>query len=263
MILRRKIAGRRGFTLIELVISSALMSIILVAGYLCLSAGISSEELINTRSEAAQSARVALNLMSADLRSAAPLWKEFEFVGMRRKIGEADADNLDFGTRNYTPANPGEMDFCEVSYFLEKDPDSEAYILFRRRDPTPDPEPLSGGRREEIARGVRGLQLEYYDGWDWWSEWGDPEGKQRFATYPDPNVSGLPEAVKITLLLDPEYQKKGAEGAEDEPAPPIVFQTIARVNLATYFFQRSNSTGSSSTQEEGATSNQTPGGNQP
>lgn len=252
--------GERGFTLIELVVSSALMSIILVASYLCLNAGVSSEQLINTRSDAAQSARVALKLMSSDLRNAVPLWKEFEFVGMRRKLGEADADNIDFGTRNYIPANPGELDFCEVSYFLEKDPDSEAYILFRRRDPTPDPEPLSGGRKEEIAKGVHGLRVEYYDGWDWWDEWGDPEGKQRFATYPDPNVSGLPEAVKITLSVDPEYKQR--KGSEEESAAiaPITFQVIARLNLATYFFQRSNSNRSSSNEESANSSGPSDGG---
>ena len=235
-----------GFTLIELVISSALMTIILVTGYLCLSAGVASEKLINTRSEAAQSARVALNLMTADLRSAVPLWREFEFVGMRRRIADADADNLDFGTRNYTPVNPAEMDFCEVSYFVEKDPGSNAYILFRRRDPTPDPEPLSGGQKEEIARGVAGLHLEYYDGWDWYDEWGDPENKQQFSAFPDPNVSGLPEAVKITLSFDPDYQQT-SQGESN--GPPMVFQAVARLNMALFYYQRSSSQGESNAAE--------------
>ena len=248
-----------GFTLVELVISSALMTVILVTGYLCLSAGVSSEQLVNTRSEAVQSARVALNLMSADLRSAAPLWRELEFVGMRRKIGSMDADNIDFGTRNYTPAKPGEMDFCEVSYFLQKDPESESYILFRRRDATPDPEPLAGGNNEEIARGMAGLRIEYYDGWDWWDEWGDPEGKQRFSTFPDPNVSGLPEAVKITLSLDPDYADRKGDAPEEESGAPIVFQTVARINLATYFYQRSSS--SRNTSNESASGANNNGGN--
>ena len=261
MIFRVDITRRRsGFTLVELVISSALMSIILVAGYLCLSAGVSSEELLSTRSDAVQSARVALNLMSADLRSAVPLWKEFEFVGMRRKLGEIDADNIDFGTRNFSPSNPGEMDFCETSYFLQQETNANTYILFRRRDSTPDPEPLSGGRTEEIARGVHGLRIEYYDGWDWWDEWGDPEGKQRFAAFPDPNVSGLPEAVRITLSVDPEFEKRGAGAEENGTVAPLVFQTVARVNLATWFYQRSNSSQSSSAEEGAGTPSNQQGG---
>ena len=237
-----------GFTLIELVISSALMTIILAAGYLCLSAGVASEKLVNSRSEAAQSARVALNLMTADLRNAVPLWREFEFAGLRRQISGVDADNIDFGTRNYSPEIPGEIDFCEVSYYLEKDRDSNAFILYRRRDASPDPEPLAGGTREEIARGVQGLRLEYFDGWDWYDEWGDPEGKQQFSAFPEPNVSGLPEAVRITLSFDPEYNSAAArEGTTN--GPPMAFQAVARLNMALFFYEQSGSSGTENTGE--------------
>lgn len=253
-----------GFTLIELVISSALMSIILVSGYLCLNAGVVSERLINTRSEAAQSARVALAMMAADLRSAVPLWRETEFMGMRRKLGNADADNVDFGTRNYSPRKPGELDFCEVSYFLRKDPDSDAFVLFRRRDVTPDPEPLQGGQREEIARGLRGLRIEYYDGWDWYDEWGDPEGKQQFSSFPEPNASGLPEAVRVTLTFDPEFEKRSTGDDEEEtPGPPLVFQTVARVNLSLFFYQRSSGSRTSSSEESPTNGESRNGGGAP
>src|SRR5438552_16104817 len=56
------------FTLIELTISAALMALILVSAYACLSSSISSRKLIDSRADAARSARVALSLLSADLR---------------------------------------------------------------------------------------------------------------------------------------------------------------------------------------------------
>ena len=59
-----------GFTLVELVISGALMSVILASSYMCLSAGVASRNMVEARSEAAQSARVALQMMAADLRCA-------------------------------------------------------------------------------------------------------------------------------------------------------------------------------------------------
>src|SRR5207248_10251495 len=96
-------ARPRGFTLIEMVISGALMSIILASAYVCLSAGFSTQRLVDARSDAAQSARVALSLMAADLRCAVPLSKEFEFIGMHRELEGDNADNLDFATRNYVP----------------------------------------------------------------------------------------------------------------------------------------------------------------
>ena len=97
-----------GFTLIELVISGSLMALILVSGYLCLSAALSSQKLIEPRVEILQNARVAMNLMAADLRAACPLDKQFDLLGMSRKLGEMEADNLDFATHNYTPRHPNE-----------------------------------------------------------------------------------------------------------------------------------------------------------
>src|SRR5678816_3002670 len=164
-----------GFTLVELIISASLMALILTSGYMCLNSGFASQKLIEARADAVQNARVAMSIMSADLRSACVLSKEFQFLGMHRMLGDAEADNLDFGTHNYTPGRPGEADFCEVSYFVGIEPQSGQLSIWRRRDPTPDDEPLSGGSREEIARGVRGLQFEYYDGIEWFDEWGDPE----------------------------------------------------------------------------------------
>lgn len=224
-----------GFTLIELVISAALMAGILAGAYLCLQAGFSGQKLVESRSSVAQNARVALAIMSADLRSACPLSEDFDFLGMNRTINEIEADNLDFATHNYTPARPREGDFCEVSYFLDKGPDSESFSLWRRRDPTPDLEPLAGGNREEIAQGVRGLKFEYFDGFDWYDEWGDAEGAQRdpnssFVAY---NMYGMPEAVRITLAFDSEKPSPNREtGAEDTRAPPRVFQTVVHLNLA-------------------------------
>jgi prepilin-type N-terminal cleavage/methylation domain-containing protein len=220
-----------GFTLIEIVISSALMSLILVSGYLCLSSGISGQRLIDSRSEAVQSARVAMAMISADLRAACPLSRDLPFLGMRRILGEIQADNLDFGTHHYTPRRAREGDFCEVSYFVDIEQESGKFSLWRRRDPSPDDEPLAGGSREEIARGVRGLKLEYYDGWDWYDDWGDPQArrKKEFSRREHPNLYGMPEAVRITLWIEPASRSLPAK---DKSEPPLVFQTVARLNLA-------------------------------
>jgi type II secretion system protein J len=227
----------KAFTIIELLVSSALMSAILASAYLCLRAVISGQDLVESRAEVIQSARVAMALMSADLRCATPLSEEFEFLGMSRVLGDAKADNLDFGTHNYTPQRRGEGDFCEISYYLDKNEETGRFSLWRRRDATPDDEPLSGGSREEIAEGVRGLRFEYFDGLDWYTEWGDPQGRRRDqprqqdASFLMPNLSGMPEAVRITLWMDPQTAKRtGSENGQEEP--PLMFDTIVRLNLA-------------------------------
>jgi hypothetical protein len=221
--------------LIELVISSSLMTLILVSAYLCLSSGVSSRKLIDARAEVAQSARVALALMSADLRAACPISKDLAFLGMPRMLGAMEADNLDFGTHHFTPRRSGEGDFCEVSYYLGKEGPTGDSILWRRRHPAIALEPLSGGSREEIARGVRGLKFEYYDGFDWYDRWGDTEGrgKAQSSARKQPNLEGLPEAVRITLWFAAGPENKKHDSTEASPGEPTAaFQTVCRLNLA-------------------------------
>src|SRR5690349_21373423 len=110
-------------------ISGALMSIILAGAYVCLSAAVSSQRVVETRSDAIQSARVAIAMIAADFRSAVPLSRENEFVGMRRQVENDDADNVDFATRNYIPQKNYEPDWCEVSYFVQRDAAAKSFTL--------------------------------------------------------------------------------------------------------------------------------------
>ena len=253
--------GSAAFTLIEMVISAGLMSLILVSAYLCLQAALASQKLIEPRVEVLQTARVAMALITADLRCACPLSQDFDFVGTHRMLGDSEADSIDFATHNYTPRRAREGDFCEVSLFLDKDPRSGQLSLWRRRNPRIAPDPLSGGRREEIAKGVVGLKFEYSDGLDWYDSWGDAEGKgkQQFSLRYRANLSGMPEAVRITLWLNPDpHQKTTGMTESTTNAPPLVFQTVARLVLAD-----SNQTGpSSGVSTNAATDTSTPNQNQ-
>jgi prepilin-type N-terminal cleavage/methylation domain-containing protein len=247
------------FTLIEVVISSALVSIILVSAYLCLSAAMSSRRMVEPRVEVLQNARVAMALMSADLRNACVLSKDVEFLGMHRTLDGTPADNLDFGTHNYTPRRAREGDFCQVSYFLDKDPESGQLILWRRRNPRIAPDPLSGGTREELGRGLAGMRLEYFDGFDWFDTWGDVEGngKRQTSNRVQSNLSGLPDAVRITLMFESNPRAKKAVPSDGLATnePPMVFQTVARLALAPSL----RSGGSSSAPASDSTPDSNPG----
>jgi hypothetical protein len=220
--------------LIEVVIGAALMSLILVSAYLCLNAGFSSQKIIEPRTEIIQNARVAMALIAADLRCACQLSRDTEFLGMQRMLGKVEADNLDFGTHNYTPRHARESDFCQESIYVNQDPRTKQFSIWRRRNPTMALDPLSGGRKEEIANGIVGLKLEYYDGEDWYDTWGEIKSGKRETTQKDqPNLSGMPSAVRITLLMDSNPKsKKIADDGEREIEPPLAFQTVVQLNLA-------------------------------
>ena len=111
-----------GFTLIELVISAAVGAMILMGAYLCLSAGLASQKMIDPRVDVLQSARVILAMISADLRAACPLDKDYAFLGMHRLLGDADADNLDFATHNHTPRREREGIFARSVILSNRTP---------------------------------------------------------------------------------------------------------------------------------------------
>ncbi len=223
------------FTLIEIVISSALMSLILVSAYLCLNAGMAGKKMIEPRADIFQSARVTLAFLSADLRGACRLPGNAAFLGMKRLVGEVEADNLDFATHHYTPRHDREGDFCEVSYYAEQNPQNGRFSLWRRRNPTFAPDSLSGGSKEEIARDVLGVRFEFSDGVDWFENWGEIKSKAKSenSQKTTSNLEGLPKAVRITLMFDSNPKSKpSSPNGERTLEPPLVFQTVARLNLA-------------------------------
>lgn len=240
MTIQHRHSNLSGFTLIELVVSAGLMAIIMASAYLCLNGAVESQKTIGPRVEILQNARVAMAIMTADLRSACSLSKDFQFLGVHRMQGEVEADSLDFATHNYTPRRPREGDYCEASFFLDKNPSSGQYSLWRRRNPTLAPDPLSGGSREEIAQGLLGLRFEFYDGLEWYDTWGEVKGggKEQNSLRVQGNRSGMPEAVRITLGFDshPRPVKTAALPEVSTPQaatePPMVFQTVVKLNLA-------------------------------
>jgi hypothetical protein len=264
------------FTLIELVISAALMAMILIATYACLSSALAGQKLVEPRADVGQAARVAMALISADLRAACSLSKDFEFLGMHRTIEDVDADNLDFATHNYKPSRPLEGDFCEMSYYLGKENDSPDYSLYRRRNPRIGLDPLQGGSRELIAQGLRGVVFQYYDGWEWYDNWGEinpnkKQNKEKKSSLAPANLSGMPEAVRIILRFDPDPQankakwKSSAESYAssqlEHPEAPMVFQTTVRLNLAAA--SQSGFSRSSPASSDQSTQTPAPNGGQP
>ncbi|MEY4385855.1 MAG: putative ral secretion pathway protein, partial [Verrucomicrobiota bacterium] len=232
---------RSAFTLIEVVISAGLMSLILVSAYLCLNAGLKGKKVVEPRADVIQTARVAMNIMAADLRAACPIAKDYQFLGMRRTLGEMDADNIDFGTHNYTPRRALEGDFCQASFFVDIDPETGRYALWRRRNPVIAIYALEGGSREEIAKSIVGLRFEYSDGLDWYDNWGDVKPPK--SDDPPANMVGMPEAVRITLKLAANPDAKKSADAPETAEPPMVFQTIVKLELSGSSLRSTSSVG--------------------
>ncbi len=222
----------KGLTLIELLVGVVIVSIIAGAAGASLISGLKSREIVESHAELLQTARTTMRLIERDLRDAVPLSEDFEFVGMDRELGDIPADNLDFATRNFDPQAPGERDLCEVSYFVDKARDGKGYALYRRTDPTVDDFPLEGGFREQVINGVKGFSLEYYDGFSWYDFWG--RQRQRVVEETERsllagNLTGMPDAVRVTLILDVNREIDVRKGTTDPDLKPMSFETIVHL----------------------------------
>ena len=235
----------RAFTLIELLLSATLMSGILAASYVCLRAAMTSRSLVEDRSDAIQTARVVMNLIATDLRSAHRISDQHTILGLDRQLEEIEADTIDFVTRHHQPNLPMEADYCETSYFVARNPQDGRCALLRRRDPLPDDEPLAGGKREVLIDDILGLKFEYYDGWEWYDDWGDARSPEETTQAESASLlsaaarNGFPEAIRVSLLLPekPESNRLNIPAPTDPetaPSPPatLAFQNIVRLNLA-------------------------------
>lgn len=80
-------------------------------------------------------------------------------------------------------------DVVEQSYFLEKDPQSDFYMLMLREQNLYDDEPEGGGRTYPLLYNVVSLQFECSEGRDWENYW-DTRNTRRF-----------PLAIRTTLEI--------------------------------------------------------------
>lgn len=192
------VGKRRGFTLIELMLSILLVAIMMSAVYGVVVSTVQAQERIEELTFGTEIAPVILNQMRQDLESAVipDDSKEF-FLGSDKKGAYGDRDRVDFvaavtafGTDD-ADAEPRFHMLNEVGYVLQdsKERPGES-VLFRREDLWLDAEPLRGGRLTELYDRMLALKLEYYDGQGWRETWAtkDQGGK-------------LPEAVRITIKL--------------------------------------------------------------
>jgi general secretion pathway protein J len=209
----------RGFTLLEVLVASAILSLVLAALYGVFSRTLASQRLAEGRADRSRSARIVLLRLGEDLQASLPFTKEnSHFAGETRQGDAFPAGVLSFISLTQTQASSTsrEGDVNEIGYDLFPDltvPGS--YYLMRRVNPDPgitDPAADHALNTEEypLLSLVRGLRFRFFDGRIWREEWGQDDTRNK-----------LPRAVEATLYL----QDAQAEVAE--------FSTIIDLPLAT------------------------------
>lgn len=183
-------ARRQGFTLIEVLVAVAILSMIFSMVQVILISTITARDFVQEQTHVDRIGTRLLSLISQDIH-AAYLYQleEPSFVGK----SEREGDRLDFvtNTDSFLNGNDSKSDLCEVGYFLKPNPEEAyTYKLLRREDYFMDENLAQGGYAIKLYDRVASLEFRYID--------------KKGASHKDWNSKtekGLPQAVLITLGL--------------------------------------------------------------
>jgi type II secretion system protein J len=191
----------RGFTLLEVLVSTAILVIIMAALYSAYTTNVEAIQIARQNGEVHQVARIVLDRMTKDLQSALLQGSvpsesvRLGLLGERREIIGKRADRIDFTTVTHlslTERGPA-SDLCEVGYLAEEDSEAEALVLLRRDDFSVDEDFSGGGSLQEIARNVTEFKLTYLNSGGEESEgWNTTEGTAG---------TGLPVLIRVRIVL--------------------------------------------------------------
>ncbi len=195
---------RRGFTLIEAMVSIMILAIVatlLWQGFVQTSR---NKKMVEDEADRYHEIESALDRMQRELSMAFMSAQQNDnpslqvvhtgFIGRDRGRG----DRVDFTSFSHQRLfrDAHESDQNEISYFVTRDPDdSTIRVLARREQNRIDDDPQKDGRIQILVGNIENFELEYYDpvSEEWQNEW---DSTQLTA---QPNR--LPTQVKITLTV--------------------------------------------------------------
>jgi type II secretion system protein J len=198
--LQRK--GLKGFTLLEVLVSVAILAIIMAALYSAYTSNVEAIQIARENGQVEQMARIVLDQMSKDLESAIselPVPSENVQLGLIGKTEEGDGnrlDRIDFTTLTHLALNDQgpSTDLCEVGYRIVQDAEQQNILVLLRRDErSPDEDFTEGGNIQEMARNVVEFKITYQNS--------QGEELDNWNSAQSDAASQLPVLIKIRLVL--------------------------------------------------------------
>ena len=192
--------GRRGFTLIEVIVALSILAMIGMVSFGTLQSSLTARDLMTHEDEVDRTARAALDRIHREL-SLAFLTQNLTALQSYRTVfvgkDDSDCDQAWFATKSHRRSQAGarESDQTEITLWCEPDPDhSGRMVLLHREAQRIDHEPDRDGAIAPLVRNVDRFELRYLDNrtGEWTDDW-DSQGATQ--------ANRLPRAVQVALVI--------------------------------------------------------------
>jgi len=187
-----------GFTLVEMLVATALSSFILLMVYTANFTFIKSISQGSIIADYYENINMVIRRIDADILNA--YWtdnsRDVYFISTLEegfsKLNFVTVERKDFRMINNIKEDSPSSDIHEVGYYLKKN-DAGEYDLIRRSlihyNKSPIDERIDEGQEEIILRNVKSLRFSFKSGNDWVDRWDTKEGTK------------LPPGIKTTLIV--------------------------------------------------------------
>jgi len=201
-----------GFTLLEVLLAMAILSVIMTVIYASFSTAGRNIEQAETIRDESDLARTLIARLSDDIANA--YVNPFMNTPTTVTIFYGKKEEAEFGTgpgnekvrhdsislttlTNWRKPDSKEMELWEVGYFFKEQPDGKGYALFRRekRELSKDTPALEGGDEYEITDRVESIKFTYLNNSLTWTDNGWDSRSSTFG-------QKMPKAVEIAIALD-------------------------------------------------------------
>ena len=219
---------RAGFTLIEIILAVAILSLMMVLAYSVVMSTVLAQKRIEAVMLSSEIGPVLIAQIREDLEGAfIPDGEEGTdfFAGLDRDTAAGGRDRIDFITSRMSYGAMKEGDPAafhsvnEVGYQVgDNDVDGSVGILYRRIDHFIDEEPTKGGRLVELYDRVVSFNVSFLREGEWVETWsslseaeaaqlaqgtqtGQQAGSEEPSTPPPGQEKMFPEAVRVELTI--------------------------------------------------------------
>jgi general secretion pathway protein J len=200
--------SKKGFSLLELLIAVAIMSIVMLALYGTFFSVLNSQSRIEKELEWVRELRRFLDVFSSEIQSS--FYKDGNsrtiFIGEKKGSHRRPVSSIGFTNFTHAAVKDGRpvSDMMAVEYFVEENP--EGMLTLYKKIWNPYDGDKKHGFKVEILGDIEGFEVSYLNGKDWAKAWDSSLEKK------------LPDAVKVAIAV-----KDRGEVRE--------FSTIARTRI--------------------------------